>query len=551
MKLYLLGREFIIETDHCPLRNMHKKSSNNRRVDRISLILQQYNIKEIRHLSGKCNCMADYLSRYPCRSEDDDEFIDHDFGPIPAIQHPVRELISTKNQQTTKHVLGAVVTLAQTKAQAQMKPSTISGTPIKEKSSADDQPLSKEGHEFDESLIEEAQKLDKFYQTKVLKIQANPTTSNYAIENGILYKISNYGSFKRKLLYIPPTMIKQLLTAYHNAPWAGHFGVHRTYWKLKDKYWWRNMKTTIKDYIQSCLKCQMFNIDRRKAPGLLHPIEAPSSPFQLIGIDYTGPFPVTPQGNKYVLAITDYFTKWVVAVPLPNQTAQATAEALDEHYICIYGVPLRILSDQGYHFNNELIAAFTQLLGCHHIKSTPYHPQTNGTIERFNATFERRLAKLTDQQINDWDIHLKSITFAYNTGQHATTKFSPYLLQFSQNPKLPPDRPRRFYKFSKPNDYFYYLKHTLKIYHQHAIVNIKQQQQSYKKYFDHNRPDIRYSIGDQVLKRILNNRPKLAALYSGPMTIIKEMHPTYLIQDTTDQKIYQAHVSQLRPIKFN
>ena len=124
------------------------------------------------------------------------------------------------------------------------------------------------------------------------------------------------------------------------------------------------------------------------------------------------------------------------------------------------------------------MATFTQLLDCHHIKSTPYHPQTNGAIERFNATFERQLAKLTDQQINDWDIHLKSITFAYNTGQHATTKFSPYLLQFGQNPKLPPDRPRRFYKFSKPNDYFYYLKRTLKIYHQHAIVNIKQQQQS-------------------------------------------------------------------------
>ena len=60
MKLFLLGRQFIIQTDHCPLRDMHKTSSRNRRVDRISLILQQYNIKEIRHISGKCNCLADY-----------------------------------------------------------------------------------------------------------------------------------------------------------------------------------------------------------------------------------------------------------------------------------------------------------------------------------------------------------------------------------------------------------------------------------------------------------------------------------------------------------
>ncbi|CAF4804485.1 unnamed protein product, partial [Rotaria sp. Silwood2] len=174
---------------------------------------------------------------------------------------------------------------------------------------------------------------------------------------------------------------------------------------------------------------QKFNIDRKKPTGLLHPIEPPQGPFQLIGIDYSGPFPITPQGNKYVLAITDYFTKWVITIPLPNQTAQTTAEALYEHYICIYGVPITILSDQGPHFINQLMIAFTQILGCHHIKSTPYHPQTNGVIERFNSTFERQLAKLTNKYINDWDVHLKSIVFAYNTGQHATTKYSPYQLQ--------------------------------------------------------------------------------------------------------------------------
>jgi hypothetical protein len=101
MKLYLLGCEFIIQTDHCPLRDMHKKSSNNRRVDRISLILQQYNIKEIRHVSGKCNFMADYLSSYPRQLEDDDEFIEHDFGDIPAIQHRAIESTSKKLSTNT------------------------------------------------------------------------------------------------------------------------------------------------------------------------------------------------------------------------------------------------------------------------------------------------------------------------------------------------------------------------------------------------------------------------------------------------------------------
>ena len=133
-------------------------------------------------------------------------------------------------------------------------------------------------------------------------------------------------------------MITSLLNACHDSPWSAHFGFRRTYIKLKDKYWWPAMQDTIRNYTQGCLKCQKFNIERRKSPGLLHPIESSYDPFQLIGIDYSGPFPTIPQGNKYVLAITDYFTKWVIAIPLVDQSAKTTVEALYEHYISIYGI---------------------------------------------------------------------------------------------------------------------------------------------------------------------------------------------------------------------
>ena len=152
------------------------------------------------------------------------------------------------------------------------------------------------------------------------------------------------------------------------------------------------MKNSIQNYIKGCLKCKKFNIEHQKPAGLLKPITTFSGPFQLLGLDYSGPFPITTQENKYVLAITDYFTKWVIAIPLPDQTAKKTAEAIYERYITIYGVPSMILSDQGPQFNSQLIDAFTQILGCHHIKSTPYHPKTNGAIERFNSTLEKQLA---------------------------------------------------------------------------------------------------------------------------------------------------------------
>ncbi|CAF1606429.1 unnamed protein product [Rotaria magnacalcarata] len=507
MKLYLLGREFIVQTDHCPLRDIHKKPSNNRRVDRISLVLQQYNIKEIRHVS-----------------------VDKNKSIIPSF-------------------ISAVTTRAQARAQAPHTPSNNDTQSLNHESITDDLPQQEAGHEFDITTIAEAQKGDKLYKEKILEINKNPLNCFYVLENDILYKINNRGIFQQKLIYIPASMIQQILNAYHNSPWAGHFGDRRTYSKLKDKYWWPNMKITIQNYIQTCMLCQQFNINRKKPVGLLHPIEPPKGPCQLIGMDYSGPFPTTPEGNKYVLAITDYFTKWVIAIPLPNQTALTTAEVLYEHYICIYGVPHTILSDQGPHFNNQLITAFTQILGYHHIKSTPYHPQTNGAIERFNSTFERQIAKLTDQCVNNWDMHLKSVVFAYNTGQHATTKFSPYELQFGRQPKLPPEKSPTSYEFSKPNDYFQFLQQTLKIYQQQAYHNMKKNQQYYKQKFDANRQDRYYNVGDLVLKRFSTFPSKLAALYSHPMIVIEQQHPTYFIQDQNDQQIYRVHVSQLRPCK--
>ncbi|CAF1164741.1 unnamed protein product [Rotaria magnacalcarata] len=551
MKLYLLGHEFIIQTDHCPLRDMHKKSSNNRRVDRISLVLQQYNIKEIRHISGKCNCMADYLTRYPRQIEEDDEFFDSDFGHIPNVYSQSSNLTLQDNLSINSQIVNAVTTRAQTKAQEKSLPSKDHTVPADDSLVPDDQSQEGLGHAFDISKIGEAQKHDKLYQENFLEIHKNNPNSSYMLKNDILYKLIKRGVITKELVYVPSSMLEQLLSAYHDAPYAAHFGVRRTYLKLKDIYWWSDMKITIRNYIQSCLKCQKFNIPRNKLPGLLHPIESPIGPFPLIGIDYSGPFPITPQGNKYVLAITDYFTKWVIAIPLPEQTAKITAETLYEYYITIYGVPSRILSDQGTHFNNKLIAAFTSILGCHHIKSTTYHPQTNGAIERFNSTFERQLAKLTNKRINDWDIHLKSIVFAYNTGSHAATKFTPYELQFGRRPQLPPEQPLTNYQFSKPNDYIFYFNKTLNIYRQHAMNNIFNNQQNYKKFYDRNRPEKYYSISDQVLKRIPTQPSKLGELYSNPMIIIKKQHSTYFVQDLDNKKIYQVHVSQLRVFNFN
>ena len=309
------------------------------------------------------------------------------------------------------------------------------------------------------------------------------------------------------------------------------------------------MKLTIKNYIDSCLLCKTYNISRQKKHGHLRPISPPDGPFLLIGIDYCGPLKRTPRENQYVLVITDYFTRHITAVALPNCTAETTAQALFNEYFCRYGVPTVIFSDQGSHFRNQLMSNIQNLIGYNHIYSTPYHPQTNGIVERFNSTFIPQISKLQDTEGNNWDEYLQAVVFAYNTGIHKTTKYSPYELVYGRLPRLPIHTRPSHVSFNSQNNYFEQLRKTLRIYHQAAKYHIILQQQHSKEFYDRNRQNPQYKIGDRVLTRIYGIRGKLDPKFSPiPKVITGVYHPIYVVQDEDRHATSRVHVGDLRPI---
>ncbi|CAF1321609.1 unnamed protein product [Didymodactylos carnosus] len=200
---------------------------------------------------------------------------------------------------------------------------------------------------------------------------------------------------------------------------------------------------------------------------------------------------LAPRGNRYVLCITDHFSKWVTAVPLPNCTAQTTAETIFTEYICKFGVPTVILSDNGTHFQNQLMSALTYLLGHNHIYSTTYHPQTNGT--------------------------------------------------------LPPDQSPKTLAFNEPCDYYYQLQKNLKIYHKYARENMIHLQQLSKQRYDRNRADPHYQVGDLVLTRYYGRKHKLIEKFSRtPSRIIEVKHPVYWVEDVEMKAVTRVHVNDLR-----
>jgi hypothetical protein len=555
MRTFLLGRSIILRTDHCPLCHIMEKTVRNARVDRITHLIQEYNIEKVVHIKGRENCLPDFLSRYS--TEPNDELFEIDYG------------LENKESMKTDaaKVLARMVLRSHTKQpQSSTTSSTATGVtsmgyPSDYKSSVDvsssksfTQKFSL--NQFDFNKLKEEQEKDSKIQAIKKQILARQNILPFILKQDIVYKLlplSKNSKRKSEVIYLPPSMLHSLLCASHDDPMTGsHFSFERTYNKLRRLYWWPDMKSSIKSYINSCLLCKQYNIRRQKSHGHLHPINPPEGPFQMIGIDYCGPLKCTPRENQYVLIITDYFTRHVTAIALPNNTAETTAEALFNQYFCIYAIPAVILSDQGSHFRNQLMQNITHLIGFNMIHSTPYHPQTNGVVERFNATFIPQISKLQDSQHNNWDEYLQAVVFAYNTGIHKSTRYSPYELLFGRVPRLPISKPPAYFSFTRPNDYFDQLRKTLRIYHQAARQHIIVQQQHSKTKYDSNRHDPQYCIGDKVLTRIHGNRGKLDPKYSStPKVIIRTNHPTYEVLDEETHVSSQVHVADLRPILIN
>ena len=345
-------------------------------------------------------------------------------------------------------------------------------------------------------------------------------------------------------------MIDSLLKAYHDDPLTGaHFSTDRMYYKIRSHFWWPQMKTTIQRYVRSCSLCIQFNIGRVKRYGHLRSIPPPEGPFALIGIDFCGPLPRTPSENLYVLVITDYFTRHITAIALPNCTAETTARALFNDFFCKFGIPSVILSDRGTHFQNKLMENLQYLIGYNHIFSTPYHPQTNGIAERFNATFVTQISKLQNAQHNNWDEYLQAVVFAYSTGVHKSTKFSPYELLFGRPARLPICTKSEEFTFLKPNDYFEQLKKTLRIFHQASRENILVQQQANQTYYNKNRRNPQLKIGDKVLTRIFTSTGKLDPKFSAvPKIIVEVHHPMYVVEDESTGIRSPIHISDLRSL---
>ena len=159
-----------------------------------------------------------------------------------------------------------------------------------------------------------------------------------------------------------------------------------------------------------------------------------------IALDIVGPLPKTSCRNRYILVITGYITRWAEAVSLPNQEASTVAQALMKEWICRYGAPDSIHTDQWRNFESCLFSELCSLLDIHKTRTTPYHPQLDGLVERLNPTLRQLLTNQMQKCPEDtWDDHLAPLMLAYRSSVNDSINFTPHYLMFGREIGLPVD----------------------------------------------------------------------------------------------------------------
>ena len=487
-KHYLYNRQVTVQTDHKPIADLKNLKEPDGRIGRLYLKLQHLNIK-IEYLPGRLNKGADALSRLIINSI---SISSCDWATEQSKDPALNKLIMLIANNQSVHddeQLGAYVGLRN-------------------------------------SLFIDS--------SRVLRLKVDNETPHF---NG------------DGLIVMPSHLTLSVLQYYHSEPVSGHLGINKTLKRVKSLFFWLNMNKTIVDFVRTCDTCQKHKHTNYTPKAPLKPIVS-TQPWQLINIDVTGPMTTTKSGNRYIIVCIDHFSKYVEAIATSSYTAEITAKFILNRIVYRYGTPTNILTDQGTNFESSLIKSLCTSLKINKLRSTAYHPSTNGLVERVNRTIKQMLSCYVNYEHTDWDKYLNQLIYAYNTSVQQTNGISPYEIIFGRKPVMLEvvsndlDTPTTYVEKLKVNlSYIYQLVREYS-----AIRRGKQVLEHDRFCFD----DIEYDVGDLVLlknyRTNIGKTRKFEPKYIGPYEIIETIGDVnYKVKNSNDLSEIVTHYNRMRP----
>ena len=216
----------------------------------------------------------------------------------------------------------------------------------------------------------------------------------------------------------------------------GHNGISHTYAMLKRLYYWKGMKVSITKHVKNCVICQKRN--PQVVPYAKLHFDTATFPMEFISMDLIGEFyPPSKSGHKYALTVICMLTNYVFCVPLKSKQANEVLQAYIDNVYAKFGGLLKILSDNGTEFKNQLFGRIAKELGVKHkIYTAPYRPSSNGRIEGFHNFLKACIAKHVSSQL-EWTNVIPLVCAAYNFLPNEHSKESPFFLMFGRDAVLP------------------------------------------------------------------------------------------------------------------
>ncbi|KAI7797754.1 hypothetical protein IRJ41_019638, partial [Triplophysa rosa] len=467
-RTYVWGRRFTLRTDHQALTTLLSTKGMNRagmRVARWSarLLCFQY---DVQYGPGKRNCVADCLSRMP---------LSHTDADVATEQELISEVAEIQPFMTA-------LLLAVFKAECEVCP--------------------------------ELSQLRQMIQSRWPKLQKSvsndlrlyfPVRLELAVESQLI--------FRGKRLVVPCALRERLVHLAHE----GHQGLVWTKQRLRELYWWPRMDDLVHTILRACVTCQASDKSAKMVTAPMQPVEYPKGPFQHVAIDIVGPFERGAADCKFAITLIAYFSKW----PEVRFASSVTTQTVMKFLTTIFareGNPCTITSDNGPQFTSSEFTLFLKEQGIKHIKTSVYHPQANGAIERFNRVLKECL-QAAEVASKPWKSTVLTMLKSYRATTHATTGETPFLLLRGRNmrtklnvlpPEVGPD------KFTQVRD------------------SVKRRQAKSKHYTDRKRGSKfrNIKVGDKVRVRKPFHVKKGKAQFTDPLSVQQQTGPsTFILSD--------------------
>ena len=523
---YIWGRHVLIRTDHASLRYIKTQGNPDDQSLRWINHLEgtRYTI-EVRQ--GKKHCNADALSRLPafecklnkcvCRQVADLEATgdyedDYTFqGAKEAREQPRFDADGQKITAEFCHAVRIVQEWDPVELAEEQKNDVDTALLYAAKAAGDDKP-----HGAAVSPLSEAAK-NYLHDWRRIHLHTN----------GVLYRTweSDDGTQEFEQVILPVKYQEMVYRAAHEAPTSGHMGRRRTLQRLLRKYYWHKMADDIKLWIQTCDVCQRRKRGCKPARSPLV-AQVSGNPNERVAMDVIDHLRTTVRGNCCILTITDYFTKYVVAEPMPNQQASTIARAFHKGWIRYFGAPHILHTDQGTSIDGWLMQELCKMLHIDKTRTTPYHPQSDGQVERFNQTLMNAIHAYARNDPDHWDDHIDNATLAYNSTRHSVTGYEPCRLMLSRNVYMPtdlmiPDDPDTQPQFT--NEFVKRQAQRMRFIYTIVRERLQRAATAAKRYYDRRACLYPYKEGDAVrvkLFRLNKGTKKFEDYYEGPYFII-------------------------------